>query len=259
MNKKLFTLVELLVVIGIIVLLAGMLLPAINSARAKASAADCLNNIRQINSAALSYSIEWKQQLPKNWAISGGNEYNVVGGWYQTGWNGPHSWAGVLYLYTLNDKDVYLCKNAQDAPSSGDGMVQRWDMTSPALSYSIVYEIAKRKTINLSKPSQAIYLFDNDYTSSYAIQEYIAKGTGEDKETLNNSLSHTNPKGNAIQNNVDGKSFREAFDIFAEVHNGKLNIAFVDGHAGTFAPKDLINKNVVTDGASKLSEDYYRK
>jgi prepilin-type N-terminal cleavage/methylation domain-containing protein len=59
-----FTLVELLVVIGIIALLIGILLPTLSRAREAAKRAVCLSNIRELGNALRLYSAQFKDQIP---------------------------------------------------------------------------------------------------------------------------------------------------------------------------------------------------
>ncbi|MPN23456.1 hypothetical protein SDC9_170844 [bioreactor metagenome] len=82
MKRKSFTLIELLVVIAIIAILAAMLLPALNQAREAGKATTCLNNLKQIQSFALQYTVANQDFFPAasspgNWSCN------------STTWNNP--------------------------------------------------------------------------------------------------------------------------------------------------------------------------
>jgi prepilin-type processing-associated H-X9-DG protein/prepilin-type N-terminal cleavage/methylation domain-containing protein len=96
-KRSAFTLVELLVVIGIIALLISILLPALNKARAAGLKVACASNMRQIGLAFLQYSNETKGRLPFM------GYYGNAGG----PWNDSRdAWDRTIHRYMGGNSDV---------------------------------------------------------------------------------------------------------------------------------------------------------
>jgi prepilin-type N-terminal cleavage/methylation domain-containing protein/prepilin-type processing-associated H-X9-DG protein len=81
-RRRAFTLVELLVVIGIIAVLISILLPALAKARRAAQAVACNSNLRQLGAAMLMYANDNQNQLPFGYL-----SYTASGGTYQLTWD----------------------------------------------------------------------------------------------------------------------------------------------------------------------------
>ena len=148
MSKNTFTLIELLVVIGIIAILAGILMPALASAREKAKTTDCLNNQKQLAMAFIMYGNDNKQWFP---AIGDNiKDANVTGYWiYYTDFPVPTNGnfivdQGTVFTYAKS-KSVFKCK-ADQTPSNN--------------SYAVNSNCRDRKTTESENPSETPLLLE---------------------------------------------------------------------------------------------------
>jgi prepilin-type N-terminal cleavage/methylation domain-containing protein/prepilin-type processing-associated H-X9-DG protein len=106
-----FTLVELLVVIGIIAVLVGILLPALGKARSSAQTVACKSNLRQLVQATTMFANEHQQYLPKAENNAGPvvmGFATVQGASWGMSWPSM-SWQHALLKYVGNKKEVFQC------------------------------------------------------------------------------------------------------------------------------------------------------
>lgn len=165
-SRRGFTLVELLVVIGIIALLISILLPALNKARESANTVQCLSNLRQVGLSMQMYLDGSKGSFPR---------YNSLlpnGKWYER----------LLESKTLATDKMLFCPKREPNPIvAPDTTEDASALTNGYISYGINFMLTYpyppytdiAKLTRIRKPAETIMLVDSCYTPSTRTGFYV--------------------------------------------------------------------------------------
>jgi prepilin-type N-terminal cleavage/methylation domain-containing protein/prepilin-type processing-associated H-X9-DG protein len=134
MRIRAFTLVELLVVIGIIALLISILLPALAAARREAQALKCEANIRSIVQAAHLYAAEWKGYFPGGPATTGRRAFTST--WATDPAYNNSNWPDTIAVWDWMSPSAQYLNIKFDTGASATSRAARFDYLRkhPALS-----------------------------------------------------------------------------------------------------------------------------
>ena len=182
-KRSIFTLIELLIVISIIAILAGMLLPALKKAREQGYSLLCKGNLKQIGTALLNYSTDFNEYVmyrktpyPDYW---GGSISDRP--WLELlGKLGPYSQLDYgVKIGTLANKNSYYGRNilcpAQkyESFSYTDYTSNSWFFGSPDTGD----EYRNHSLKLMQKPTEVVLVTDNGRGDSYTVTYAYNAGT----------------------------------------------------------------------------------
>lgn len=219
-----FTLIELLTVVVIIGVIAGIAFPVLSNARAAAREARCTGNLRSLGMAVLLCAENEGQMFP----------YGVNSGWVY--WNRYIS----DYLGGAGSNDsVFFCP-APNVDVSREHMKTRTNYIS---NRRILADGQKRPDSSIPsriavdsvlRPSEVALLFDGAINAGGYSDFGIWKQTGFDRGSINEANK-------IVPNNEQGSTNNACISWR---HGGKTNVVFVDGHVASVPFGELLYKNL---------------
>ena len=222
-----FTLVELLVVISIIGLLAGLAIPAINGGLKSAKSGACLSNLHQIGVATIAYAADNSFKLPD--AGSGPSDM----------------WATKLATFistgTKSKKSIFVCPGCEKTVVEGTG-------TDVAITYGVHNGLMPKggtasNITSVVRATEVILAGDvcqnpgNKGWSPFCIEQpsIISSQSGG----RSGSTDLTSP----ITVGTDSDNGNNPWLRYR--HSGKVNVVMCDGHAEAIKKGSVLNKHVI--------------
>jgi prepilin-type N-terminal cleavage/methylation domain-containing protein/prepilin-type processing-associated H-X9-DG protein len=239
-RRKGFTLVELLVVIGIIALLISILLPALNNAREQAKQIKCASNLRQMGEAMQMYTNEWKYYPGCYGLDTAGNVIAI--------------WPPRLRLYMGGVNEAFYCPSQE--------MWSRWNPGTPGFAQAADEGFGYKQGEQLLYATK--YPFSYGYNDWGCMQQQwtpppIQRGLGGDQWDVPGWPAKTRlVKPSRVKNSAEMIAIadnhpklkwdynldpRDPTEYPGDVHHGGANVLFCDGHAAWYNQADLIIQN----------------
>ena len=225
---------ELLVVISILAILASLILPALNRAKAKAQGTACLNNIRQLMVTWRMYADDNAGKLARNAAFNGLARFRAdTGGWI-------HGWldfdvantdnTNILKLIGTFDGETALFGKYITSPLIYKCPADRSSVTMGGRVYPRVRSLSMNQAIGSG--STGSWLPPSNYIVFQKEGDIINPAPANLLTLLDEHPDSINDAGWAFQmHDPDQRAQARLIDIPASYHNGAGSLSFADGHS----------------------------
>jgi prepilin-type processing-associated H-X9-DG protein/prepilin-type N-terminal cleavage/methylation domain-containing protein len=145
-SRRGFTLAELIMVMAVITVIAGLMMPVLAKARKRAHQAVCLSNLYQLGVAFEMYVQDSDDTLPCGFALRDPSHSDIKGQFVRSSGVG---WAAQLYPYDKHDR-IFLCP---DEPSTAGGL-------GPGVSYGFNSNLAGHGASRMNAPGKTVLFFE---------------------------------------------------------------------------------------------------